>query len=180
VNPKSLQTKFRQYQDFSAAHHQHGDQTYCRGQSEAESCVSASILCIRKLKLTVYSTSKSMVTIKVASKSPPTDQPDGLSETAQEQTFLIHKDFICHYSEFFAAAFDGQFKEGQTQAMTLDDIDPAAFALLVDWFYYQRVESDGVDLPTLARLWIMGGRFLISCCTEFGNGQDLYNFVRSN
>jgi hypothetical protein len=45
--------------------------------------------------------------------------------------------------------------------MTLDDIDPDAFGLLVDWIYYQRVKSDGVDLPTLARLWIMGGRFLI-------------------
>jgi hypothetical protein len=102
-----------------------------------------------------------MVTIKVPSKSPPTDQRGGLSETTQEQTFLIHKDFICYYSEFFAAAFNGKFKEGQTQSMNLDDIDPDAFALLVDWLYTQRVESDGGDLPTLARLWIMGGRFLM-------------------
>jgi hypothetical protein len=72
-----------------------------------------------------------MVIITITSKGPPTDQSDGLSETAQEQTFLIHKDFICHYSEFFAAAFNEQFKEEQMQAMTLGDIDPAAFALLV-------------------------------------------------
>jgi hypothetical protein len=123
--------------------------------------VSVKGLRIKGFKLTVNSTSRSMVTIKIPSKSPPTDQRGELSETAQEQTFLIHKDFICYYSEFFAVAFNGQFKEGQTQSMTLDDIDPEAFALLVDWLYYQRIESDGIDLPTLARLWIMGGRFLL-------------------
>jgi hypothetical protein len=112
-------------------------------------------------ELTVNSTSKSMVTITVASKLPPNDQPSGLSKMAQEQTFLIHKDFICYYSKFFDAAFNGQFEEGQTQAMTLDDIDPDAFGLLVDWLYTQRVDVDGNSLPTLERLWIMGDRFLI-------------------
>jgi hypothetical protein len=116
VNPKSLQSRLRQYQAFSAVRLQHVDQTYSRGEGEAKSCVSVRSLLLKDLKLTLNSTSKSMVTIKVSSKSLPTDQPDGLSETAQEQTFLVHKDFICHYSEFFAVAFNGQFKEGQTQS----------------------------------------------------------------
>ena len=112
------------------------------------------------IKLTVNSTSKSMVTITVTSNRFQVKR-DGVFEATQEREFLIHKEFICHHSEFFAAEFNGQFQEGQTQAMTLDDIDPDAFGLLVDWLYTQRVDVDGDSLPTLARLWIMGDLFLI-------------------
>jgi hypothetical protein len=102
-----------------------------------------------------------MVTITVTSKRQQINQPDGLSEAVQERKFLIHKDFICYYSEFFAAAFNGSFMEGQSQIMTFDNIDPKAFRLLVDWLYIQRFEVEVVDLPTLARLLIMGDRFLM-------------------
>jgi BTB/POZ domain len=102
-----------------------------------------------------------MVTITVTSKRQQIDQPDGLSEAAQERKFLIHKDFICYYSGFFAAAFNRSLMEGQSQTMTLDDIDPKTFGLLVDWLYIQRVEAEVIDLPILARLWIMDDRFLM-------------------
>lgn len=55
------------------------------------------------------------------------------------ETFSILKNVICHRSPFFDAAFNSQLSEGQTQSMTLEDVDSEIFALLVDWLYLQTV-----------------------------------------
>jgi BTB/POZ domain len=43
------------------------------------------------------------------------------------QTFKVYKETLCYYSEFFSAAFNGPFLEGQSQSMTLENVDPAVF-----------------------------------------------------
>jgi hypothetical protein len=83
-----------------------------------------------------------------------------------KQTFIIHKDLICHYSPFFSAAFNGNFIEGTTQTMNLPDIDADIFGLLVHWLYTQQLDLDPKDrdsnvLP-LAKLWRLAERCLIT------------------
>lgn len=83
---------------------------------------------------------------------------------SKKQTFIVHKDFICHYSPFFHAAFNGRFVEGQTQIMELEDVEPAAFHLFVSWLYSQRLMDEQEESPsatTLIRLWLLADRFLI-------------------
>jgi BTB/POZ domain len=80
--------------------------------------------------------------------------------------FTIHKDFICFYSPFFASAFNGLYKEGQTQTMTLYEIEPEAFGMFVSWLYQRKlpthtVEFEHVDLVHLVHLWILGDWFPI-------------------
>jgi hypothetical protein len=78
--------------------------------------------------------------------------------------FVSHKDFICYYSPFFSAAFNGKFEEGNTQKMELDDVDPEVFGILADWVYSQEVtdaERKTPDLVTCAKLWVLGGQFLM-------------------
>lgn len=80
--------------------------------------------------------------------------------------FTIHKDYICFYSPFFASAFNGPYKEGQTRTMTLYEIEPEAFGMFVSWLYQRKLpthtgEFEHVDLVHLANLWILGDRFLI-------------------
>lgn len=58
----------------------------------------------------------------------------------ESDEFLIHKSFICFYSPYFAAAFNGPFKEGESQTSELEDVCPIAFGLFVSWLYSQRVE----------------------------------------
>jgi len=66
---------------------------------------------------------------------------------------VLHKDFLCHYSPFFNAAFNGTFKEGLTQEMTLQ-ADTTAFGIVAAWFYSQknrtsRSEISGSPSPRL-------------------------------
>lgn len=78
--------------------------------------------------------------------------------------FVLHKAFICYYSPFFSAAFNGKFEEGNTQKMELNDVDPKVFGILANWLYSQEVtdaEKKTPDLVTCAKLWILGDRFLM-------------------
>lgn len=82
-------------------------------------------------------------------------------ENSQE-TFIVHKDLICHYSPFFSTAFNSTFTEGLTKTMTLPDVDLNNFGLFVHWLYTQKIDlntqnSDAV-LP-LAQLWTLAERF---------------------
>jgi hypothetical protein len=84
--------------------------------------------------------------------------------TPQVHKFVIHKAFICHYSPFFSAAFNGKFEEGNTQKMELDDVDPEVFGILANWLYTQEVsdaEKKTPDLVTYAKLWVLGECFLM-------------------
>jgi hypothetical protein len=102
-----------------------------------------------------------MVIVNGFSAPSATDNPSRMS---REHKFLIHKDFICYYSPFFSAAFNGSFNEGRTQIMMLEDVDPRAFGILVNWIYTQGVEIDNGTWPNLvtcAKLWILADRFLM-------------------
>lgn len=49
------------------------------------------------------------------------------------KTYTVHKNVICHYSLFFSAASNGQFIEGETQAMVLEDADLYVLPVLSLW-----------------------------------------------
>ncbi|KAH7304866.1 hypothetical protein BKA65DRAFT_560359 [Rhexocercosporidium sp. MPI-PUGE-AT-0058] len=90
--------------------------------------------------------------------------PTLMQALANTYKFIIHKNIICHHSPFFSAAFNSQFVEGQTQSMTLDDIDPVIFGSFVNWVYHQNVEADkGVKMgpEMLVKLWIVAERFIV-------------------
>ncbi|KAN0116934.1 hypothetical protein V8E51_002911 [Hyaloscypha variabilis] len=116
---------------------------------------------------------QSVVTVFVTSKpAPPQRQENGESSapttrsaSPDRKKFTIHKDFICFYSPFFASAFNGPYKEGQTQIMSLYEIDPEVFGIFVYWLYHRKLPTHTarlghVDLVHLAKLWILGDRFL--------------------
>jgi hypothetical protein len=50
---------------------------------------------------------------------------------------FVHKEFACHASPIFEAAFNSNFIEGQTQIYKLGDTTPRAFQLLTQWMYFQ-------------------------------------------
>ncbi|TVY59622.1 hypothetical protein LSUE1_G009221 [Lachnellula suecica] len=69
---------------------------------------------------------KTMVTVNV-------------SNDQDKDKFLVHKDFICHYSPFFDAAFNGNFEEGERQEMDFPGTKPVVFGIFVEWLYSQKV-----------------------------------------
>jgi hypothetical protein len=77
---------------------------------------------------------------------------------------MIHKEFICYYSPFFAVALNGDFEEGRTQTMKLCNVDPALFAIVVNWTYNTVVRDNKDEEPDVlncSKLRILGDRFLI-------------------
>ncbi|KAF1983842.1 hypothetical protein K402DRAFT_337676 [Aulographum hederae CBS 113979] len=64
------------------------------------------------------------------------------------ETFVLHKDLICHYSKYFKKALEGNFEEAKSGVVKLDDVDIRAFKSLVHWFYTQKIvaaDSSGVE-----------------------------------
>jgi hypothetical protein len=59
---------------------------------------------------------------------------------SNENKFIVHKEFACHYSPVLKAAFNSQFIEGQTQTYRLEDTTEGTFRLFVQWLYYQQLE----------------------------------------
>ncbi|TVY53584.1 hypothetical protein LCER1_G007375 [Lachnellula cervina] len=88
-------------------------------------------------------------------------------EDDKRQEFLVYKEFICYYSPFFNAAFNGSFEEGATQSIDIVDVHRKVFGLFVNWIYTQNVvpeQDDASNAPsstTLIELWLLGDRFLI-------------------
>ncbi|EKD17265.1 hypothetical protein MBM_04842 [Drepanopeziza brunnea f. sp. 'multigermtubi' MB_m1] len=102
-----------------------------------------------------------------------------LFAAAEEQKFVVHKEFACHYSPVLKAAFNSQFMEGQTQEYRLRDTTKEALHQLVHWFYFQKLdtmeltEKNRYDGPEnyieermaeniiLAKTWVLADKLLI-------------------
>lgn len=117
--------------------------------------------------VTVYITppeAKSTGHAEVSSNTPRTTRTTKNTASAENpMKYIIHKEFFCYYSPFFKAAFNGNFKEGQTQEMRIS-ADVVAFGVVVNWLYSQKIMISGDNeliLSTLARAWILADRFLI-------------------
>jgi hypothetical protein len=71
--------------------------------------------------------------------------------------FCIHKKPLCDNSDFFAKAFNSQFKEGVSGILYLPEDSPGSFSLLVEWIY-RGILPDGnseQDLQDLYHLYFL-------------------------
>ena len=76
--------------------------------------------------------------------------------------FKVYKDFLVYSSQFFNAAFNGNFAEANTQTMKLHDTNAKAFGLLVSYIYIGELENGGViTADDLLHLWILADRVLM-------------------
>ncbi len=107
------------------------------------------------------------MTTAVAAKGGTLVAPSVLSQLdpmLEAKEFVVHKDLICHYSPFFAGAFNSSFSEGQTQTMTFDDVHSVPFGVLVNWIYTQTIANEEGKKPhiqCLGMVWILADRFLM-------------------
>ncbi|KIN03964.1 hypothetical protein OIDMADRAFT_26597 [Oidiodendron maius Zn] len=94
-----------------------------------------------------FTTPTAMVTLVVGSSDNPVK-------------FTLHKDFACHYSPVFHAAFNGNFIEGQTQTYHLEDAQDKVVTLLVQWIYTRRIVTTDnyTDYENLITLWILADK----------------------
>ncbi|KUJ07471.1 uncharacterized protein LY89DRAFT_742703 [Mollisia scopiformis] len=81
----------------------------------------------------------------------------------KKESFMLQKSLICFHSPVFDRAFNGSFLEGQTQEMTMEDVEVEIFHLLVTWMYCGEIREvlDRNMAINMAKLWVLAGRFLI-------------------
>ncbi|KAK0100224.1 hypothetical protein ONS95_008189 [Cadophora gregata] len=115
-----------------------------------------------KIEEAPFSDPKSLVTFLVGPGPDPTE-------------FIAHKEFVCRHSKVLEAAFNSGFIEGQSQTYRLEDTSPAAFRLLMEWFYLEKLTLlqtspgyvlDVTDMQqefnedmSLAELWVLAEKF---------------------
>ena len=64
----------------------------------------------------------------------------------QEEPFELPKDLLSRYSPYFAACFNGNFKEGVEGVLRLPDEKPEYMEILVEYIYSR---------PTMTKVWDM-------------------------
>jgi hypothetical protein len=83
---------------------------------------------------------------------------------AVKRTFMIHKDLLVFYSDYFRGAFNGSFSEAKKGKITLSDERVDVFRV-VNRFIYTRQLSDEFDpeptWETLIRTWLFGDKYLM-------------------
>lgn len=87
-----------------------------------------------------------------------------LEAECEAECFYVHKNFITHYSPYFNAAFNGNFAEGQSQKLDLEDTEPHVFGTFVNWLYSQDIENAEGEVPddsTLVNLWLLADKCLV-------------------
>ncbi|KAF2493992.1 hypothetical protein BU16DRAFT_562946 [Lophium mytilinum] len=57
----------------------------------------------------------------------------------QKKEFNVYRGLLTYYSSYFAAALDGNFKEGVTQVVELKEDDPKVFEAFRSWMYTRRL-----------------------------------------
>ncbi|CAL3968295.1 unnamed protein product [Diplocarpon coronariae] len=76
--------------------------------------------------------------------------------SSSPKSFHIHKNYICHYSPFFRAAF----KSG-CQLVHLNGPSPDVFGMFVSWLYTQAIECGKSSLThSCVMLWMLGEQIL--------------------
>jgi hypothetical protein len=66
----------------------------------------------------------------------------------EHATYRIHKALLVHHSDYFRNALRACWKEGEEKQVILDDLEPSAFDVFVDWLYTKRI-------PKTEQQWLM-------------------------
>ncbi|PMD39680.1 hypothetical protein L207DRAFT_566592 [Hyaloscypha variabilis F] len=81
---------------------------------------------------------------KVSSLKKPAELVTLYAGKSNEK-FVVHKEFVTHYSPVLRAAFSSDFIEGQTQTYRLEDTTEEAVRLLIHWIYTQKLDITKFD-----------------------------------
>ena len=64
---------------------------------------------------------------------------------AKRKIFRLHEDLLCDRSDYFKAAFQGDFVEGKSKELYLPENNDASFELFVNWLYGGNIKPPSND-----------------------------------
>ncbi|RAR02467.1 hypothetical protein DDE83_008564 [Stemphylium lycopersici] len=69
----------------------------------------------------------------------------------QKKLYYIHKDLICHHSEYFRTAYSGRWKDSD-EGVALEDVEVEVFNIFVHWLYAQDLPRNMASVPRIAEV----------------------------
>jgi hypothetical protein len=75
--------------------------------------------------------------------------------------YILHKDLLCFYSDYFRAAFQGSFQEATDGKIELSGVTTEVFEYFQVWLYTRRLDLLKLDFQTMIKLWIFGDQHQI-------------------
>jgi hypothetical protein len=60
----------------------------------------------------------------------------------KRKLWTIPEDYLCDRLDYFKAALKSNFKEGHEKEMYLEEDDPVAFGMLIDWLFRDKLDCD--------------------------------------
>ena len=83
----------------------------------------------------------------------------------EERTkYVVHEQFICHYSDFFQSAFNSGFSETESKEVSYPDTTTPAFGLFIQWLYTQSlsdIEGSKPSVNDLIEVWFLADAILV-------------------
>jgi hypothetical protein len=83
-----------------------------------------------------------------------------------QKDFLVYRDVLCHFSEYFRALLSGGFKENGANTLTLDEVDVDVFELFFYWLNTGHVEYNLVvasSASMIVRAYVLADFYLVQC-----------------
>jgi hypothetical protein len=78
----------------------------------------------------------------------------------EKKAYMLHKDLLCFYSDYFRAAFNGSFKEAAELKLELPDVETFVFDEFQVWLYTHELQGPPKDqFNFLANMWIFGDQY---------------------
>jgi hypothetical protein len=80
----------------------------------------------------------------------------------EKKAYILHKNLLCLYSDYFRAAFNGQFKETTERKLELPDVETSLFDEFQVWLYTRELQGPpGLQFRFLTDMWILGDQHQI-------------------
>jgi hypothetical protein len=80
----------------------------------------------------------------------------------EKKAYILHKNLLCLYSDYFRAAFNGQFKEATERKLELPDVETSLFDEFQVWLYTRELQGPpGLQFRFLTDMWILGDQHQI-------------------
>ncbi|THX99244.1 hypothetical protein D6D03_07347 [Aureobasidium pullulans] len=73
-----------------------------------------------------------------------------------KKIYVLHKDLLCFYSDYFRAAFNGSFVEAIKRRVELPEVEEKTFEYFQLWLYTRKLDFVSMSFSDTTKLWIFG------------------------
>jgi BTB/POZ domain len=102
----------------------------------------------------------------------------------ERKLYNLHKNVLCRESPFFQGCLKGEFPEGRTNEVTLNDDNPDAFDLFIGWIYTHEIAPPADKKIKFDEVYVLADKFSMEAFKNaITDSAQIYfqaNFIEQN